>query len=265
MEYSIIIPALDEAGRIGRQVAACGALRPRPEVIVVDGGSGDETRLLAARAGARVVASPRRGRAPQMNAGARAAGGDVLLFLHADVNLSQAAFGALQKALGDPDLLGGAFRRRFDSPSLLLKLGCRLSDARGRRLRVYLGDQALFVRREVFDRLGGFREILLFEDVEFSRRLARLGKTRLIEEPIVASGRRFEKEGAFRRLSRNLWLTALYLAGADPDRLARRYYPGYYPSSGEGVPAPSKPPSSPVPTAGTVSTVVGESPLRGSR
>ncbi|HMC83859.1 MAG TPA: glycosyltransferase, partial [Candidatus Polarisedimenticolia bacterium] len=76
MEYSIIIPALDEAARIGRQVVACGALRPRPEVIVVDGGSGDETRLRAAGAGARVVASPRRGRAPQMNAGARAAGGD---------------------------------------------------------------------------------------------------------------------------------------------------------------------------------------------
>jgi rSAM/selenodomain-associated transferase 2 len=263
MQCSLIIPTLNEAGRIGKQVAACAALRPRPEVIVVDGGSRDDTRLRASRAGARVIAAPRRGRAPQMNAGARAAAGDVLLFLHADVSLPQAAFGALQEALGDSELLGGAFRRRFDSSSLLLDLGCRLADARGRRLRVYLGDQALFVRREAFDRLGGFREMLLFEDLEFSRRLARLGKTRLIEEPIVASGRRFEKEGALRRLSRNLWLTALYLAGGDPDRLARRYYPGYYPLPEEAGSGPS--PSSPLRAAGSVSTVPDEPPLRGSR
>jgi rSAM/selenodomain-associated transferase 2 len=228
MEISFIIPAVNEAGRIGEQVERCLALSPRPEVIVADGGSCDDTASRAGEAGARVVLSPRRGRAFQMNAGAAAASGDVLVFLHADVKLNCVAYGVLRKALADPGLVGGAFRRRFDSPSRLLRAGCRLADLRGRWLRVFLGDQAIFVRRKVFRALGGFREILLFEDLEFSRRLARHGRTVLLEAVVVASGRRFDRDGILARLATNLYLTALYFAGADPDRLARRYYPGHF-------------------------------------
>jgi len=233
LEFSIILPTLNESARIGDQVARCLALSPRPEVIVADGGSTDGTCSRVEACGARLVGPIRRGRAHQMNAGAAASEGDVLVFLHADVKLSQRAYAALLGALRDPDLVGGAFRRRFDSPSRLLDLGCRLADGRGRWLRIYLGDQAIFTRREVFGRLGGFPDILLFEDLEFSRRMARLGKTRLIEEPVYASSRRFDREGNLRRLSRNLWLTTLYCAGADPDRLARCYYPGYYADPGQ--------------------------------
>lgn len=228
MEFSIIIPALDEADRIGTAVARCLSLRPRPEVIVADGESADGTGELAEAAGARVVRVHGRGRALQMNAGAWVSGGDVLIFLHADVTLSQRSFDALLRVAGDATAIGGAFRRRFESPSRLLAFGCRLADARGRWLRIYLGDQAIFVRREAFRRLGGFPQILLFEDVAFSRAMSRLGETRLIEEAVVASSRRFDREGHLSRLARNVALTALYLLGVPPDRLAHRYYPGTY-------------------------------------
>lgn len=235
MEFSIIIPTHDEARLVGPRVAACLDLRPMPEVIVADGGSSDATRERAAEAGARVVVSPRRGRGPQMNAGAAEALGDVLVFLHADVGLPQAAWSALVEALGEQDVIGGAFSRRFDSPSRLLALGSRLADIRGRRLRVYLGDQTIFSRRGVFVKAGGFPDTLLFEDVEFSRRLRRQGRTVLIREPILASSRRFDEEGNLRRLCRNLHLILLYCLGADPDRLARRYYPDRF---GGTAPAP---------------------------
>ncbi|HEV8337107.1 MAG TPA: TIGR04283 family arsenosugar biosynthesis glycosyltransferase [Candidatus Polarisedimenticolia bacterium] len=225
MKVSFVIPTLDEQDWIGPQVGRCLALSPAPEVIVSDGGSADATAERARASGARFLRATRRGRAPQMNEGARAAAGDVFVFLHADVRLGPEAYGELREALQDPHVLGGAFRRRFDSPSRLLRLGCRLADLRGRRIGVFLGDQAIFVRKSAFFQLGGFREILLFEDVEFSRRMRRHGKTLLLSEEVIASSRRFDHEGNLGRLTKNVWLTALYLAGVHPDRLARRYYP----------------------------------------
>jgi rSAM/selenodomain-associated transferase 2 len=232
---AIIIPTLDEAERITGQVERCLTLRPRPEVIVADGGSRDDTCSRAESSGAKVVISPRRGRAFQMNAGAAAGGGDVLVFLHADVILRQGAFESMLEALNDPALAGGAFRRRFDSPSPLLRLGCRLADLRGRWIRIFLGDQAIFVRRSAFQSVGGYPEILLFEDLEFSRRLSRVGRTVLLREKVVASSRRFRREGVPWQILKNLYLTALYLAGADPSRLARRYDPEHFPSCREGT------------------------------
>jgi rSAM/selenodomain-associated transferase 2 len=228
LNLSIIIPTFNEADSIHEQVRRCLALSPSPEVIVVDGDSEDGTPRLAHRAGALTLSCSGRGRAHQMNAGASKAGGNVLLFLHADVTLPQRAHAALLKALLDPDLIGGAFRRRFDTPSRLLELGCRLADFRGVAFGVYLGDQGIFVRRDSFLRMGGFPEIHLFEDFALSRRMRRFGTTRLLHETVLASGRRFRREGSLRRTSRNVWLTLRYLTGADPESLARRYYPGYF-------------------------------------
>jgi hypothetical protein len=178
-----------------------------------------------------------------MNAGAAAATGDVLVFLHADVTLEQPAYAGMLQALGDFGLAGGAFRRRFDSSSRILQLGCRLADLRGRCLRIFLGDQAIFVRKAAFRSLGGFPEIPLFEDLELSRRLARLGRTALMEGEVVASGRRFDREGNLRQLLRNVYLTLLFLAGADPGRLARRYPSDHLPagSGGPRLSAPAAP------------------------
>lgn len=234
MSISIIIPTLNEAPRIGEQVRACLTLRPRPEVLVVDGGSADGTLERAWEAGAHTHLSEKRGRAAQMNTGAALARGDLLLFLHADVTLPSTAFAELNQAMADPRLLGGAFARRFDAPSILLNWGCRLADLRGKWLRIFLGDQAMFVRKDIFHRMGGFSDYLLFEDVALSRALKKLGKTRLLSSRVIASSRRFEREGHFRRLRRNIFLTSLYLLGRDPDRLARSYYPGYFPPQSPG-------------------------------
>jgi rSAM/selenodomain-associated transferase 2 len=228
VKISIVIPTFNEAGSIQDQVRRCLALNPPPEVIVADAGSHDGTALLAQGCGAITLACTRRGRAHQMNAGAAAAGGDALIFLHADVLLPQNAYTAMQQALRDPALIGGAFRRRFDTPSLLLALGCRLADIRGRVCGIFLGDQAMFLRKSSFHRLGGFPPVRLFEDVALSRKMRQAGATRLLPEPVTASGRRFRREGNLLGLSRNLWLTLRYLTGADPESLARRYYPGYF-------------------------------------
>ncbi|MCI0567562.1 MAG: TIGR04283 family arsenosugar biosynthesis glycosyltransferase [Acidobacteria bacterium] len=228
MIVSIVIPTFNEAEAISAQVLRCLALNPRPEVIVVDGASDDGTLARAQVAGARTLAAPIRGRAHQMNAGVAIATGDILVFLHADVMLPQAAYAEMRKALLEAEVIGGAFRRRFDHPSLLLHLDCRLADLRGRLFGIFLGDQVMFIRREVFCHLGGFPEIRLFEDLALSRRMAAYGATRMVRSPVIASGRRFRQEGNLRRLCRDLHLIVLYFAGVDPEILARRYYQGYF-------------------------------------
>jgi len=232
MNVSILIPTFNEAEAISDQVRRCLALHPRPEVIVVDGASDDGTLARAQSAGATTLAAPIRGRAQQMNAGAALATGDILIFLHADVTLPQVSYAGMRQALSDSRVIGGAFRRCFDHPSLLLQIDCRLADLRGRALGIFLGDQTMFIRREVFRHLGGFPEIRLFEDLALSRRMAAYGATRLVGEPVIASGRRFRKEGNLRRLCRDLHLIVLYFAGVDPEILARRYYPGYFEGRG---------------------------------
>jgi uncharacterized protein len=225
---SILIPTFNEAETIPGQVLRCLALNPRPEVIVVDGASQDATQELARSAGAMTLQSPIRGRAYQMNAGAAIATGDILIFLHADVTLPQIAYAAMRDALLDSRVIGGAFRRRFDHPSWFLQLDCRLADLRGRALGIFLGDQTMFIRREVFRHLGGFPEMRIFEDLALSRRMAAYGATCLVDQTVIASGRRFRREGNLRRLCRDLQLIVLYFAGVDPEVLARRYYPGYF-------------------------------------
>ena len=230
MKVSIVIPTFNEAEGIRDQVLRCLSLDPRPEVLVVDGASEDGTLARARHAGVTTLAAPIRGRAHQMNAGAAIATGDILVFLHADVRLPQAAYVGMRHILLNPRVIGGAFRRRFDHASLLLGLDCRLADLRGRVLGIFLGDQTMFIRREVFRHLGGFPEMRLFEDLALSRKMAAFGATRLVGAPVIASGRRFRREGNLRRLCRDLHLIVQYFAGVDPEVLARRYYPGYFDS-----------------------------------
>lgn len=216
---SVIVPALDEAGYIDRCLEIIARQAGLHETIVVDGGSTDETVEIALRR-AKVVSAPK-GRALQMNRGARAAVGDVFLFLHADCLLAPSAFEHLFSSLADPAVIGGTYRLRYDSDHWLLKLSGFLTRFRPRIF--HYGDQGIFVRREIFERLNGFAEIPLMEDVEFLGRLEQEGRTVLLPCEVVSSARRFMSRGVARQQSLNVFLVALYRLGVDPAWLERWY------------------------------------------
>ncbi len=209
---SVVIPTINEAERLGpclKSVAACD--RPS-EIVVADAGSRDGTAGIARAHGARVVECPVQSRAAQMNAAARECGGDALLFLHADTTLHADALRSIDEALANRDVAGGAFARRYDKPSRFLAATCRMADWRCRRTGWFLGDQGIFCRRDVFDAIGGFREVARFEDLEFSRGMKRHGRTVLLDAPVLTSARRFEREGVVRRTVGDFFLTVRYLA-----------------------------------------------------
>lgn len=181
------------------------------EIIVADGGSTDGTRGIAARAGAKVILSPRAQRAAQMNLGAQAAAGDVLLFLHADTQLPRGGIAQIAAALRDEQAGGGAFARRYASDSILLRFTCKLAEWRGAVFGWHLGDQAMFVRRTLFERLGGFAGLDVFEDLDFSRRLRRVSRTVTLRPPVVSHARRFEALGPAATTWRDLLLTLRYM------------------------------------------------------
>jgi rSAM/selenodomain-associated transferase 2 len=220
MRLSVVIPAWNEASTIAEAVGCARAFAD--EVVVVDAHSPDGTCAVAQAAGATVLQAPR-GRGLQLCAGASAAKGDVLLFLHADGWLPPDARGAIAEALGDPRVLGGNFRLRFDGRGWATSVFSWLNDLRRRWLRIYYGDSAIFVRREVYQALGGFRPIPLLEDYEFVRRLERRGQTAYVRQVVVrASARRFARRPLWTVL---VWVLvqSLYSAGVAPARLARLY------------------------------------------
>jgi len=214
---SVVIPALDEEAGIA---AAIRSVRGEAEVIVVDGGSRDDTRAVAAAEGARVLASGR-GRGLQLDRGARAARGEWIVFLHADTRLDPGwaeALGALPA-----DVVGGAFRLAIDSPRRayrVLELAVR---GRVRLLKLPYGDQGLFVRRDAYARSGGVPHLPLMEDVAFVRRLARLGRLAWLPVRARTSARRWERGGILATTLHNWSLITLYTAGVPAERLARRY------------------------------------------
>jgi rSAM/selenodomain-associated transferase 2 len=220
---SIIVPVLDEAARISAQLAKLGRLSGVDEIIVVDGGSGDRTRDLVAAAGCRLVAAPR-GRGTQMNAGATAASGDILLFLHADVTLPVDAASLIRRALADPGVVAGAFRTRTiaDGRRTWATSWLGLADLRSRYTRLPYGDQALFVRRDAFQRVGGFPTQPLFEDVEISRRLWSVGRVQTLRAEVCVSGRRFLARPLYFAILMNV-LPILYRLGVSPRTLQRAY------------------------------------------
>jgi rSAM/selenodomain-associated transferase 2 len=219
---SIVIPALDEALELPRLLAELQPLRQRGgELIVVDGGSTDGTPDLA-RPGADRVLRADPGRAGQMNAGAAAARGEVVLFLHADTRLPAGADALVQHAVGGGHLWG-RFDVRIAGRSRLLRVVAALMNRRSRWTGIATGDQAIFVRRDVFERIGGFPAQPLMEDIELSRRLRRLGRPACLRPPVVTSGRRWEQRGVWRTIVLMWRLRWRYWRGESPAVLARAY------------------------------------------
>jgi rSAM/selenodomain-associated transferase 2 len=220
---SIIVPVLDEEAGITGLLEHLAGLPGRWEVLFADGGSGDATReLIAQHCSQPVIVDAPRGRAGQMNAGAAVARGEVLLFLHADTRLPPTAYATLAGALANPAVLGGNFRLRFDGPdgfSRLLGAWYALQ----RRAGVYYGDSAIWLRRDAFDRLGGFRPLPIMEDYDLVRRLERAGSTACLTGPAVTSARRWQRLGLTRTIASWVLIRWLFIAGASPSRLARLY------------------------------------------
>ena len=221
MNLSVIVPTLDEEAALPATLAAARQTSVM-ELIVVDGGSHDRTCEIARALADRTLSSGR-GRARQMNVGAAAARGDVLLFLHADTRLPAGYATAVAGALADPGVVGGRFDVRLDAPGLAYRLIGRMISLRSRLTRVASGDQAIFVRRAVFERLGGFPAVPLMEDIELSRALKRAGGVACLRETVLTSARRWQRHGVVRTVLLMWLLRAGYYAGIPPARLARMY------------------------------------------
>jgi rSAM/selenodomain-associated transferase 2 len=220
---SIIIPTLNEAGGIVAILESLGELRRRGhEVIVVDGGSSDGTATLAAGLADRVLAASA-GRAGQMNAGARAATGDVLLFLHADSRLPGEADRLVLQGLAAGDLAWGRFDVRIAGPHTLLRVVEAMMNLRSRLTHICTGDQGIFVRREAFDAVGGYPRQELMEDLAISAQLRRVSAPLCLRQHCVTSARRWESQGVLRTIVLMWWLRLQYALGAAPARLARSY------------------------------------------
>lgn len=232
---SIIIPVLNEAAAIAPALTRLQPLRPHGvELIVVDGGSDDNTAALSGPLADRVTRAPR-GRASQMNAGAAIARGDVLMFLHIDTRLPDGALGLIRTALSRPGNVWGHFDVRIDSPVPVLALVSRMMNLRSRLSGMVTGDRAMFVRRAAFDQAGGFPDIALMEDLAISRVLKRIARPVSISTPAITSARRWQTQGVLRTIVLMWRLRLAYFLGADPADLARRY--GYRPRG----PSPAPP------------------------
>jgi rSAM/selenodomain-associated transferase 2 len=228
MKVSVIIPVLNEEAALPAAIMSAREAGA-DEIIVADGGSTDRT-IETARPLADIVLRHSPGRAAQMNAGARSSSGDILLFLHADTVLPPRSIEEVRAAVRQAGVIGGAFSVRLSvSPSAsvyrrgILRLTGSMIGVRSRLFHAYTGDQGIFARRDAFEAVGGFQDIPLMEDVDFSRRLTRAGKTLLLPARIATSGRRWEAFGPARTILLMWGLRLAYLLGMPPARCAEIY------------------------------------------
>lgn len=218
---SVIIPTYNESETIRDTVDHLRAWSDVLEIIVVDGGSSDGTVHLV-EPEIRLIHAPR-GRASQMNEGARLASGEILLFLHSDTRLPGNFLKQIEHALSDSSVVGGAFKVKIDQPGLFFQLASLGSNLRAAATGIYFGDQAIFVREDVFHQIGGFPLIELMEDWEFSLGMRRVGKTQLLPGPVTTSARRWLIHGKWRTAWLMHKIKTLYLLGTSPQDLKKMY------------------------------------------
>jgi rSAM/selenodomain-associated transferase 2 len=217
---SIIIPTLREGANPARLASIFSETDSVELVFALAKGDG-QTHVPA---GAHIkTVSASKGRACQMNAGARVSSGDIFLFLHADTVITPESLDNVREAVLRPGVVGGAYRLKIGSPKLSLKIISAVANVRSRLLCMPYGDQAIFVKREVFENVGGYEDIPIMEDVRFVETLRKIGKVVLMEDYAETSPRRWEKEGGYIATARNITLIALYKLGVNPHRLAGWY------------------------------------------
>ena len=228
-DFSIVVPVLYEEDTIAGLLEHIGGLdgAGRCEVIVVDGDpAGGTLQTIQDDRVVTMTSPPWRSR--QMNAGAAAARGPTLIFLHADTRLPPDALSDIDAALRGDKFVGGAFRLRFDSDRFIYRLMSGFVTIRSRWNRLPYGDQAIFLRRGYFERIGGYSEIPLMEDVDIVRRIRRLGgRIKILDSSVRTSRRRLEAEGVARRVLQNWLITVLYAVGVSPEKLVRFYSEDY--------------------------------------
>lgn len=221
VQISVVIPTLNEANTISQCLDAVAPQGPA-ETLVVDGGSDDETAAIAESRGATVVTAPR-GRARQLNAGAALSRSQVLLFLHADCRLPPDGLRQIQQCV-EQGGAAGSFRHRIESPRRAYRVIEWGDHLRQRWLRAPYGDQALFVRRELFESLGRFPDVPLMEDLRFVRQLRRAVRLRVLPGPLTTSPRRWERRGLLRQFLLNQYLLIAERLGVPLEKLAELYY-----------------------------------------
>ncbi|MBD2500671.1 TIGR04283 family arsenosugar biosynthesis glycosyltransferase [Anabaena azotica] len=225
-KISIIIPALNEAGNI-KQTIATTQPSQNVEVVVVDGGSQDDTVAIAQSLGVKVISSSP-GRAVQMNAGVGLATGEILLFLHADTQLPVGFDEMMLTALQQPGVIAGAFALRINAEGASLRLVEKGVYWRSRFLQMPYGDQAIFMTKAIFQQVGGFPELPIMEDFELMRRLKPMGKIIILSVPVITSARRWLQKGVFKTTMINQVVIIGYLLGITPAQLRIWYSHGKF-------------------------------------
>ncbi len=224
LRLSVVVPSWRDAENLAALLPVLSALDRVAETIVVDASADMESERIALAHGAIFIACAAPNRGEQMNLGAGASSGDAIVFQHSDTDLEEAHLAAIETALSDPEIVGGAFYRKFDGRHPRLKWLESVARFLTRRGGTLYGDQSIFVRREVFLKLGGFAKIPLMEDVEFSGRLRAAGKVAVLDPPVRSSARRHLRKGAWRTSIQNGLFIVLYHLGVSPHRLHRWYY-----------------------------------------
>ncbi|MBI3754771.1 MAG: TIGR04283 family arsenosugar biosynthesis glycosyltransferase [Deltaproteobacteria bacterium] len=218
--FSVVIPTLNEESILERTLKSIGQ---DMEIIVVDAGSSDSTIKVAGKFTERVILSGK-GRGSQMDSGARMATGDILLFLHADTRLPDDWREKVAEALKNAKVIGGGFRLKIDSKNFSFRIIEAMVNLRSRYLGLVYGDQAIFVKKQAFLQVGGFKGLPLMEDVDLMGRLKKQGKVVLLDEEIITSPRQWERKGVLRTTLRNWLFLSLYYLGVSPERLYKKYY-----------------------------------------
>jgi rSAM/selenodomain-associated transferase 2 len=222
VKLSVVVPMRNEERAIAATLQSIRAGAPDAEIIAVDGGSRDRSVAITQCLCDRVIETTS-GRAHQMNAGAAASRGDALVFVHADTRVPANFASAIAVTLSDPTVVGGRFDLALDDRAYVYRMVGAMISLRSRIFRSATGDQAIFARRSTFVQLGGFAEIALCEDVDFIRRLRRLGQIACLRERVITSARRWQRNGLARTILRMWMIKSLFLLGVSPERLRRHY------------------------------------------